>query len=293
MVPRLNDALGDFVAMFRLWNQATQWTAPSMVLDFSRCNFVRHNGVAFLGGMIRSVERRGVSVEVDWATIHKPILRNLEQNGFAQTFGAETPPWRGNSIPYREDGKIAEEPIMRYLQEQWLGLRGVRVSQALGDAICGRVWEIYANAFEHSGSAVGIFTCGQLYPKREQLCLCVVDFGQGIPAKVANFRRSNRGAWTPSESLKWAFRPGTTTALTTQKSRGMGLDLLKDFVTVNGGQLSVYSGGARAVISKEHGDKFEDTVEAFNGTIVDIRLKCDQRFYMLASELPPSSEPYF
>lgn len=291
MVPRLNDNLSDFTAMFRLWKHAAACSDPWMVLDFSACNFVRHNGVAFLGGLIRYTEARGTVVLIDWGTIRGPILRNLQQNGFAEMFGGGTPPWRGNSFPYREDRQFADEPIMRYLQENWLGYRGVKVSEALADRIRGVVWEIYANAFEHARSPVGVFTCGQLYPKREQLCLCIADFGEGIPGKVASFRARSR-AEPPAESLRWAFQPGNTTAVTPSKSRGMGLDLLRSFVRVNEGQLSIYSGGARAVIGKE-GDKFENLAEPFRGTIVDIRLKCDQKFYMLASEVPPSQEPLF
>lgn len=177
---------------------------------------------------------------------------------------------------------------MDYLKEHWLGHKGVNVSARLGNAIRGVVWEIFANAFEHSKSPIGVFTCGQLYPKKEQLCLSVVDFGEGIPSRVSKYRRR---PWDPpSESLRWAFARGNTTERSPSKSRGMGLDLLKSFVSVNDGQLSIYTDGARARIGKDE-ESFEDMGERFRGTIVDIRLRCDERLYVLTSEL--SEEPFF
>ena len=274
--------------MFRLWNEVQASMDASIVLDFSKCNFIRHNGVAFLGGLIRFAEAHGKTATVDWSTVRLPILRNLQQNGFAGAFGSHQGPWAGNSIPFREDRCENEAAIMEYLKTNWLGHRAVKVSQRLGNAIRGVVWEIFCNAFEHSESPVGVFTCGQLYPKREQLCLSVVDFGTGIPNKVSAFRRRPWDA--PSESLKWAFVPGNTTQRTDKKSRGLGLDLLRNFVSANGGQLSVYSDGAYVQVTKA-GAIYKNLSERFRGTIVDIRLKCDESMYILASEL--SEKPFF
>lgn len=289
-VPRLNDTRSDYEAMFRLWSEVQGIRPARVTLDFSRCNFIRHHGVAFLGGLIRFLQSNGSQVEIDWGTIHGAILRNLQQNGFQLAFGGGVQPWRGNSIPFREDMTQARDPIMGYLREHWLGARGVRVSERLGNAIRGVVWEIYANAFEHAKSHIGVFTCGQLYPKRAQLCLSVADFGTGIPSRVA--AAYPRFALRPVEALRWAFRVGNTTASSVARSRGMGLNLLEEFVEKNDGQLIVYSGGARAVFSK-HAAQFDEAGAAFRGTIIDIRLKCDDSYYALLSERAPTPGPLF
>ncbi len=57
--------------------------------------------------------------------------------------------------------------LIAYLKTKWLGRGWITVSTRLRDAIVGRVWKIYANAFEHSHSPVGIFSCGQHYPRRK------------------------------------------------------------------------------------------------------------------------------
>ncbi len=62
--------------------------------------------------------------------------------------------------------------------------------------------EIYANAFEHGRTDIGVFSCGQHYPKLGELKLTVIDFGVGIPRNVRDFlKNSNLPA---DEALKWA-----------------------------------------------------------------------------------------
>jgi hypothetical protein len=61
----------------------------------------------------------------------------------------------------------------------WIGKGWVHVSDRLRDAIVGRMWEIYNNAFEHSGTPIGGYSCGQYFKTHNNLILSVVDFGQG------------------------------------------------------------------------------------------------------------------
>ena len=56
------------------------------IFDFSRCLFLRPNAVAFIGGLIRLVERRKGSVDVKWASMRTPVLRTLVANKFANCF---------------------------------------------------------------------------------------------------------------------------------------------------------------------------------------------------------------
>ena len=140
---------------------------------------------------------------------------NLAQQGFLAAFGCPGGPWTGNSIPYREDHAIDKAGLMDYLKTKWLGRGWINVSPPLRDAIVGRVWEIYENAFEHSKSSIGLFSCGQHFPNKRRLLLTVVDFGVGIPANVRAFFGNQQ--IRADHALAWAFQPGTTT-----KPNGMG-----------------------------------------------------------------------
>jgi len=272
--------------LFDIWRQVSD-DSLEVAFDFSRCGFLRQNAVAFLGGLAQLIEQRAGIVTFLWDSLPDYILGNLQQNGFCATFGYGHGPWSGNSIPYREDHQLNKEGIADYLKKQWLGRGWVNISPSLRDAIVGRVWEIYVNAFEHAQSNIGVYSCGQHYPSLKLIKLTVVDYGVGIPANVRVFKRDPR--ISAAKALQWAFIPGTTTQ-PKGTSRGMGLDLLKEFVRVNKGLLEVFSHEGWGRIN-EHGEFFETRTGYFEGTLVNITLKCDEFFYCLATE--PEEKPLF
>lgn len=290
-VHRLDDNTSDFIKLSVMRGVIERSQNKNIILDFTECSFLRHPAVAFIGGLIRHAASLGKTVTIDWPTVRQHVRNNLAQNGFASMFGDTDAigPWRGNSIPYREDHLEDGPAVMEYLQTSWLGRKWVNVSDELASAIQGKVWEIYANCFEHSRSKVGVFTCGQHYPNEKRLGLCVIDFGVGIPHKVRSFLRKPH--LRPEEALKWAFRSGTSTSSDKRKGRGIGLNLLKEFVELNDGQLSIYSDGGHARVTGG-GEVFRRVSSPFQGTIVDIRFICDEDRYALASEVVPP-EPLF
>lgn len=249
-IPTINDyTAADFDALFNLWNRANN-DNMDVTFELSQCEFLRHNAVAFLGGLARLIEERHGKVTFDWQTLKNNwVSTNLAQNGFMAAFGHSSGQWSGNSIPYREDKFLDKNSMMDYLKIMWLGRGWVHVSEQLRNAIVGRVWEIYDNAFMHAQSSIGIFSCGQHYPRHHELKLTVVDFGVGIPSNVRLFFRDDPRAESLSaaNSLKWAFQRGTTTK-PNGMSRGMGLDLLKEFVKINKGKLEIFSHEGYALI---------------------------------------------
>ena len=227
LVPTVNDFdASDFDRLFGLWSDC-QGAGRDVTLNFSRCSFLRQNAVAFLGGLIRLVEHRGGRARVDWSTLRPDVGRNLAKNGFRDIFGERTDHGLGETIPYREDREADKEALMDYLKNLWLGREWVSVSSALRDAIVGVVYEIYANAFEHAESPIGLFSCGQHFWNRKELRLTVVDFGIGIPANVRRF--ASNDTLSADKTMEWAFMAGTTTK-PNGMGRGMGLDLLREFV---------------------------------------------------------------
>lgn len=259
---------------------ANEPTGGSVVFDFADCEFLSHNAVALLGGLVRWLQHR--SVARSYVRPRKAaVWANLERNGLAGLFADRVGRDTGNAIPYREDLKENRAGIMDYLKVRWLGRQDwLRVSEPLRHVIVGRVWEIYANAFEHARSPIGVFSCGQHYPKLGLLDLTVVDWGVGIPDNVRRFLR--RPSMKATEALAWAFTPGQSTS---QKgmARGLGLDFLKEFVTLNKGHLKVFSDDGYAVVDVT-GAHFEHWDARFNGTLVNISLRCDESYYVLAHE---------
>ncbi len=289
-IPTINDNPGDFEILFGLWHVVND-SSGDVTFDFTPCRFLRPNAIAFLGGLARLIERRGYSAIFDWNTLNDPVKAILRQNGFASGFGyTGVSGGPGSSIPYRED--IAQSSdIIDYLTHEWLGRGWVHVSDKLRNAIVGRVWEIYANAFLHSNSRIGVFSCGQYFWQMKVLKLAVIDFGVGIPATVREFFRDYPRAkqFSAAACLEWAFKPGTSTKAEST-GRGIGLDILKEFVYANPGILEIYSEDAYALLGPRT-QKYGKLSSSFEGTAVNITLRCDEKFYKLAEEGPTG--PWF
>jgi anti-sigma regulatory factor (Ser/Thr protein kinase) len=279
-IPTIIDNKSNFQRLFLL-QRLVQSHPGDVVFDFSRCKLLRQNGVAFLGGMARNVQAQQRQAIFDWSTIKSDELReSLKENGFSQAFGfLDRRPGVSNHIPYREHGPAESNEIVRYLQQQWLGRGWVNLSNQLRDAIVGRMWELYTNAFEHSKQN-RTFSCGQYYANRQRLKLTIVDFGTGIPQQVRAFfkRPEIRG----DSALEWACHVGTTTS-PNGAGRGLGLDLVREFVRLNEGALQIFSGDGYAVATKDS-QRYDVLEVPFSGTLINITFRCDERYYFLTEE---------
>jgi hypothetical protein len=288
-IPTLNDNPHDFARLFGIWDEANDYF-EDICFDFTRCGFLRPNAVAFLGGLARLIESRLGSASFDWSTLNNSWVRTtLRQNGFACAFGDTSSPWNGTSIPYREDREFHPDEVADYLSENWLGKGWVHahVSEALKNTIVERVLELYVNAFEHSESQIGVFSCGQYFPQLNELHLTLIDFGMGIPANVRGYLKKVRPD-LPAEKLmagdclKWAFQRMTTTR-PGSTSRGVGLDLLKSFIRVNRGTMQVFSNDGCVEITADR-EVYDSFSPAFEGTVFHVKLICNENYYRLTSE---------
>lgn len=63
-IPTLNDRIQDFERLFSPHQQAIGCD-EDLILDFSGCNFLRHNAVAFIGGLVRTLQHKGRSVKIN------------------------------------------------------------------------------------------------------------------------------------------------------------------------------------------------------------------------------------
>ncbi|MEM9906251.1 MAG: ATP-binding protein [Cyanobacteria bacterium P01_D01_bin.44] len=287
-IETLADQPRHFDKLFRLLERVQGFceeaSSQDLLINFNYCEFLGHSGVAFLGGLAQLVIARGGRVSFDWQTLQPKIYANLAQNGFLFEFGHPRPPRDGNSIPYRCDTGFDHRDIIDYLQYYWLGKGWVNISAPLQQAITGQTSEIYLNAFDHSQSAIGVFSCGQHYPKLGILQLTVLDFGIGIADCVRSLPQ-NQGLST-EQALAWAFESGNTTQQQPGVSRGLGLALLKDFIQRNRGSLLIYSNDGCLNID-DNGISYRDRLIDFSGTLVNISLRCDETVYTLDSDAAP------
>lgn len=288
-VPRINDQSQDYNSIATIWQQViAAGTKARIIFDFTQCDFLRPNAVVFLGGLARLIQSNGGEPYFSVQTMRHSIHVNLLQNGFASVMGAETQPWQGNSIPYREYLEPNKDNVIQYLANDWLGRGWINISTNLKNEITGRMWEIFANAFEHSRSGIGVICCGQYFKHRKELVLAVADFGVGIPNNVKTFEANPD--MQAGEAMRWAFTRGNSTS-STEGPRGVGLDLLKEFVRISKGALAIYSYGGYARID-ETSELYDNHPAFFEGTVVQVTLRCDDNHYCLSNEVDTTAQ-YF
>lgn len=274
-VPTINDCSSDFIKLFKLSTQVDHCEDKEVIFDFSDCNFLRQNAVAFLGGLAMLIKHRGGRVEFAWHTMQHKIRRNLEQNSFVSAFNICVHGWEGNCIPYRQDfcNDIDERvvDVMNYLDDQWLGRGWVDIATPTKNEVIQTVLELYRNAFDYSCSEIGVFTCGQHYPNIGELRLSIVDFGVGIPYNVR--RHLHQEEMLAKNALQWAFQRGNTTRQ--GMSGGYGLDMitLKNFVNDKKGKIEIYSHDGQVIIAPS-GEIYQNAPTFFKGTMINISLQC-------------------
>ena len=286
----INDNSWDYNYLFQLYEKLKNVSGVDVRFEFEGCRFLQQNAVAFLGALIRLLQKQHNTVFFALQSIAEPVRVNLEQNGFLYGLGLGGNPWDGNSIPYREDTTYDVNDYTDYLSERWLGRGWINVSEQLKDHIITRIIEAYINVFDHADSPIGVVTCGQRYPNKGELKLALVDFGVGIPFTVRTYlEQPNLSA---QEALKWAFEPTKTTKDKGNFARGNGLKLLKSFIQENHGKLEIYSDTGYVRIDAT-GDYFTDRQSGFKGTLVQVTLMCDETRYTLPGEEDHDSNEWF
>ncbi|MEM6350830.1 MAG: ATP-binding protein [Cyanobacteria bacterium P01_D01_bin.14] len=286
-IETLSDQPRHFDKLVGLWQSLHQLPLANtnLTLNFNYCEFLGHNGVAFLGGLAQLVKQQGGAVRFEWDSLRGKIYASLKQNGFLYAFGENQRPQDGNAIPYRQDCQFDHRAIIDYLQYYWLGKGWINITDRLQQAITGQASELYLNAFDHSQSAIGVFSCGQHYPKAGVLQLSVVDFGIGIASSVRALPQNQ--SLSTVDALEWALQAGNTTQ---QQgiSRGLGLHLLQSFIHCNGGSLLIYSNDGCIQVS-EKGVQYAPRAVNFAGTLVNITLQCNESVYDLETDSGPDN----
>jgi hypothetical protein len=254
-----------------------------VLFEFDGCTFLNQHAVAFLGGLVRHLQHQGCTVKFKLSSLETPVRNNLRKNGFLRSLGFDDRAGGNNTIPFRSDAMQNEYGFLRYLSDEWLGRGWVDVSDALKDAICSAVLEVYANAFEHGHSAVGVFSCGQFYPIKQEIALAFVDFGIGIPRSVSVVPEA--AALTDSGRIAWALERGNTSK---KGNRGVGLDILRSFVQVNNGRMDIVSHTGHVRLTRA-GLTAPSRNRHFPGTVINITLKADEKRYAFKSEIAAQS----
>jgi len=226
---------------------------------------------------------RGPNV-VTLSNIPRNIETILSKNGFLSHYGkVKSQDTYGTTIEYKRFEPRDDRYFGAYIEENLTGKGIPEMSKGLRKKFVESIFEIFSNAIIHSKTQMGIFSCGQFFPKKNRLDFSVTDLGIGI---YQNVKEHTKQELTAEEAIKWAME-GKNTTKVGRIPGGLGLKLLREFIKMNKGKIQIVSDKGYWELSEgEASSKSFD--EPFRGTTVNIEINtADTRSYCLSSEIQP------
>lgn len=240
------------------------------------------NQSAVLGAILDELQK-DVN-EINFDRIDPNIKVILQKNGFLDFYGYSSV-YDNNSttIPYKKLEPTDNLYFTKFLEENLLDRSELpSMSEMVRYKITETISELFVNAQLHS-STDNIYTCGQFFPKSDEILFTLVDTGIGIKEKVNSRFGSNLSA---IEAINWALIDKHTTK--EDITGGIGLTLLKEFITLNKGKMQIISNDGFYELDKDVEKKQQFNGE-FPGTIVNLLFKTDDNnSYILENEINPN-----
>jgi hypothetical protein len=210
----------------------------------------------------------------------KPAVGRLLSD--AGLFGVNRRHERGTVIPLTafQPGESARFALY---SQKGLTNKGLPVMSArLQARVFEGIDELFTNFEIHSRSRQGAWACGQLFPTAGRLEFTFVDLGVGIPAVVNGAGH----ALTPANAIDWAMT-GNNTTRSGDVPGGLGLKVLREFVSLNRGSLVIAS--YEGFWSERGGQRVRNHLASpFPGTAVTITVNTkDKNSYRLVDDIKP------
>lgn len=172
-------------------------------------------------------------------TVHlkklKPNIQEiLSKNGLLAVRIRDT---YNTTMPLREFGLNNSVEFVQYAKKNLSRKEMPKMTEQLQRKFHEGIDELYANSSLHSQSTVGIVAAGQVYPKKHLLTISISDGGHGIIGSLTNAGIPIRNH---AIAIDWAMQKDNTTR-TGDIPGGLGLSVLRNFISMNGGKLIVIS----------------------------------------------------
>lgn len=232
-----------------------------------------------LGGILDLLNAKFNKVII--GSIQPDIEKILLKNKFLSYFGhASIIDDYQTTIKFQKlnptDGKFFNNYVMNELLDR---SELPKMSELVKQKIAEKIYEIFVNAQIHSKSK-HIYTCGQFYPRKNTIEFTIVDMGIGFKKKI-----NERFGWSLDavQAIKWATKDRHTTKI--DVPGGIGLALLKEFVTLNKGFMHIVSDNGFYQFDA-NGEQMHHFTRSFPGTIVNLQFRTDDTgSYALKEEI--------
>ncbi len=270
-----------FESLVRLYAALKAARFANLEIDMSRVGWFDADMCAPLGAVLY---RTGSHVnKVSLVHLQPQVETILSKNGFLSHYGRLTVRDKyGTTIPYQRFDVKDDRFFASYVEAKFVQRTELpRMSTGLVKRFRESVFEIFSNAVIHSQSKLGIFSCGQFFPKRNRLDFSVADLGIGIRRNVLDHTDLDL---PPDQAIVWATSERNTTKRGPIPG-GLGLKLLREFITLNEGRMQIVSDAGYWSLEKESVQTALLSAP-FPGTVVNVEINtADRRSYAFTSEV--------
>ncbi|MBW2595184.1 MAG: sensor histidine kinase [Deltaproteobacteria bacterium] len=280
-LPEIRHDKAGFEALVCLHGQAKDCFFDNIDVDMSATSWFDADMCAAFGAILYRLSKNLNTVKL--TNVEKNVVSILSKNGFMSSYGREKIPDRwGTTIPYQRFDVKDDRYFAGYIENKFMQRSEIPVmSPGLQKKFREGIFEIFSNAVLHSQTEMGIFSCGQFFPKRDRLDFSVADLGIGIRRNV----KENAGLdLAPEDAIIWATE-GCNTTKRGQIPGGLGLKLLCQFIDLNEGCIQIVSDAG--YWKREKRKTFTARLsQPFPGTVVSVEINtADKQSYALTYEL--------
>jgi hypothetical protein len=249
-------------------------------IDMGNVNWFDANMCAAFGAILYKIGREPNIVTL--LNLQKGVETILSKNGFLSYYGREKrQDTYETTIEYKRFEPKDDRYFAAYIEENMVGKGIPKMSEGLHKKFIESIFEIFSNAVIHSRTKMGIFSCGQYFPTKKRLVFSIADLGIGI---LKNVKEHTKQEMTAEQAISWAVE-GKNTTKVGRIPGGLGLKLLREFITMNQGRIQIVSDKGYWELSG--GKAFTKSFRnPFPGTTVNIEINtADTNSYCLSSEI--------
>ncbi len=276
--------LGGFNRLITLLEQTKDCAFEDIEIDLACVTWFEANMCAPFGAILYNIGRRINSIKI--TNINPNVKAILSKNGFLSNYGrAAMRDIYGTTIKYKRFDTKDDRFFGLYI-DRLLTKSGIpRMSCGLLKKFRESIFEIFSNAVIHSKTELGIFSCGQEFPKKKRIDFSIADLGIGIRQNVNKNTGYN---FTAEEAIKWALE-GRNTTKRGPIPGGLGLKLLQEFIQLNKGRIQIVSDNGYWELSPRR-VWTKGLSHPCPGTVVNIEINtADEISYCLSSEINPQN----
>ncbi|NVK23074.1 MAG: hypothetical protein HWD86_11205 [Kangiellaceae bacterium] len=267
-----------FDALARLHTELARFSDEKIGIDCQRLGWID----AQLGACLLTIVNlsRALGNDIQIFNIAPRIQSILQKN---KTLLGSRADVHGTTIPITQFDRDDEVKFSDFTRSRLMRREMPRMSDGLRGKFFEGIDELFANSALWSNSPIPVFAGGQYFPRLDRLSFILSDGGQGIQGSLAAAGRQFKA---PEDAIDWAMEMNNS-ARQGDIPGGLGLGILKDFVTMNGGCLLVCSHSGYWEARNGHVTKHRIS-GIYPGTAVSLEINTsDTKSYHMQSSINP------